>query len=237
MADAQTPVLTDEQARYRFLLGFLIERGVLTDKRYGTGTWCLRGVYGVDDSGLKGAGRSPEEALDNAIVAANLDPVAAQKFWSEPHAALELQGCACRWRADEIVRECEVHTAWRDTLHEYAERLRDAAQAPAQPAEPVAWRSRHRSEIGMIGHYPWFFMERVPTSAMLGSFEVQPLYAHPAPSHMAVMQQALDALQTLHSMQSEWHAAFPEHVGDKEAPAMQAARTAIAALSATMEKP
>ena len=131
MADAQTPVLTDDRARYRFLLGFLIERGVLTDKRYGSGTWCLRGVYGVDDSGLKGAGRSPEEALDNAIVATNLDPGAAQKFWSETHAALELQGCACRWRADEIVSECEVHTAWRDTLHEYAERLR------AQPDRAV----------------------------------------------------------------------------------------------------
>ena len=65
------------------------------------------------------------------------------------------------------------------------------------------------------------------------------LYTRPAPSQpgRAVMQQALDALQTLHSMHSEWHADFPEHVGDKEAPAMQAARSAIAALSATMEKP
>lgn len=58
--------------------------------------------------------------------------------------------------------------------------------------------------------------------------------AEHAPSHMAVMQQALDALEALHSMQSEWHAAFPEHVGDKEAPAMQAARSAIAALSASI---
>lgn len=63
------------------------------------------------------------------------------------------------------------------------------------------------------------------------------LAAHPTSQpDRAVMQQALDALQTLHSMQSEWHADFPEHVGDKEAPAMQAARAAIAALSATMEK-
>ncbi len=59
----------------------------------------------------------------------------------------------------------------------------------------------------------------------------------PAQPDRAVMQQALDALQTLHSMQAEWHAAFPEHVGDKEAPAMQAALSAIDALSATMEKP
>lgn len=61
---------------------------------------------------------------------------------------------------------------------------------------------------------------------------------HPAPSQpdRAVMQQALDALQTLLSMQSEWHADFPEHVGDKEAPAMQAARAAIAALSASIGK-
>ncbi|MBH2008346.1 MAG: hypothetical protein I8H71_01465 [Xanthomonadaceae bacterium] len=58
----------------------------------------------------------------------------------------------------------------------------------------------------------------------------------PAQPGRAVMQQALDALEALLSMQAEWHAAFPEHVGDKEAPAMQAARAAIAALSATMEK-
>jgi hypothetical protein len=76
------------EARYRFLLGFLIERGVLTDQRYRNGTWCLRGIYGVDDSGLKGAGRTPEEAIDNAIVAANLDPVAAEKFWQQTHEAI-----------------------------------------------------------------------------------------------------------------------------------------------------
>jgi hypothetical protein len=70
----------DEQ-RYRFLLSFLLDRGVL--HRHDNGAWRLRGIYGVDDSGLKGAGRTPEEALDNAIVAVNLDPTAAAKFWRE----------------------------------------------------------------------------------------------------------------------------------------------------------
>ena len=74
--------------RYRFLLGLLIERGVLTDKRYPNGTWALRGIYGVDDSGLRGAGRTPEEAIDNAIVAQSLDPEAFQKFWATTHEAL-----------------------------------------------------------------------------------------------------------------------------------------------------
>lgn len=67
--------------RYRFLLSFLLDRGVL--HRHKNGVWRLRGIYGVDDSGLKGAGRTPEEALDNAIVAVNLDPVAAEKFWQK----------------------------------------------------------------------------------------------------------------------------------------------------------
>ena len=86
-ADADALRLAEE-ARYRFLLGFLIERGVLTDKRYNNGTWSLQGIYGVDDSGLRGAGRTPEEALDNAMIAVNLDPQAKEKFWRETHAAL-----------------------------------------------------------------------------------------------------------------------------------------------------
>ena len=78
----------EEQQRYRFLLGLLIERGVLTNQRYAEGTWCLRGIYGVDDSGLKGAGRTPEEAVSNAILAQSLDPKTAMKFWSDTHLAL-----------------------------------------------------------------------------------------------------------------------------------------------------
>lgn len=73
--------MEDIERRYRFLLAFLLERGVLD--QYSNGIWRLRGIYGVDDSGLKGAGRTPEEAIDNAIVAVNLDPASAEKFWSK----------------------------------------------------------------------------------------------------------------------------------------------------------
>ena len=59
----------DDLRRYRFLLAFLIERGVI--HQYDNGTWVLRGIYGVDDSGLRGAGTTPEQALDNAITASN----------------------------------------------------------------------------------------------------------------------------------------------------------------------
>ena len=78
----------DIEQRYRFLLAFLIEKGVLTNQRYSNGTWVLRGVYGVDDSGLKGAGRTAEEAIDNAIIANQLDPAAAGKFWQQTHEAI-----------------------------------------------------------------------------------------------------------------------------------------------------
>lgn len=45
----------------------------------------------------------------------------------------------------------------------------------------------------------------------------------------------LEALQTLAPMFAEWHAEFPEHVGDKEAPALQAALSAIAKATGTGE--
>ncbi len=56
--------------RYRFLLTMLIDRGVI--HQYPNGTFVLRGIYGVDDSGLRGAGTSPEQAIDNAIIAARV---------------------------------------------------------------------------------------------------------------------------------------------------------------------
>lgn len=54
-------------ARYRFLLELLLEKGVL--HQYTEHTWVLRGIYGVDDSGMRGVGTSPEMAIDNAIKA------------------------------------------------------------------------------------------------------------------------------------------------------------------------
>ncbi len=72
----------DEQwkRRYNYLLTFLIDKGVMTNTRYDNGTWVLRGIYGVDDSGLMGAGKSPEEAIDNAITMSTMDPAFAERF-------------------------------------------------------------------------------------------------------------------------------------------------------------
>jgi hypothetical protein len=53
--------------RYEFLIELLRQRGVLHE--YPDGTWVLKGIYGVDDSGPRGTGKSVEEALDDAIQA------------------------------------------------------------------------------------------------------------------------------------------------------------------------
>ena len=122
--------------------------------------------------------------------------------------------------------------------HSFKDRMRCAilaAQAPAQPAEAVAWEYRNQHGNPFLSHtdpHKWHPHDQEG----FGQFRAL-VYAAPSQPDRAVMQQALDALEALLSMQSEWHAAFPEHVGDKEAPAMQAASAAIAALSATMEKP
>jgi hypothetical protein len=68
------------------------------------------------------------------------------------------------------------------------ESIRDAASAvyeatvrpaPAgEGAEPVAWRTRYRSEPGMIGHYPWTYTEGI-RGMRLDHYEYEPLFAHP----------------------------------------------------------
>lgn len=150
-------------------------------------------------------------------------------------------------RGSETIAELAAEVrGWRagDTYGDDLPRLRFgweayqwalAAQAPAQPAEAVAWEYRNQHGNPFLSHtdpHKWHPHDQEG----FGQFRAL-VYAAPSHPDRAVMQQALDALQTLLSMQAEWHAAFPEHVGDKEAPAMQAARSAIAALSATMEKP
>lgn len=52
--------------------------------------------------------------------------------------------------------------------------------APAVSGEAVAYRTRYRSEPGMIGHYPWSYTERKPRFPNHEkTIEVEPLYAHP----------------------------------------------------------
>ena len=45
---------------------------------------------------------------------------------------------------------------------------------------------------------------------------------------IAAAPDLLEALQSLLPMLDEWHDEFPDHVGDKEGPAIDAARAAIA---------
>lgn len=56
---------------------------------------------------------------------------------------------------------------------------RKAIEKLRQRGEPVAWRSRHRSEPGMIGHYPWHYVERAPHSLAAPHYEHEPLYSVP----------------------------------------------------------
>jgi hypothetical protein len=44
--------------------------------------------------------------------------------------------------------------------------------------EPVAWRTRYRSEPGMIGHYPWTYTERI-RGMRLDQYEYEPLFSTP----------------------------------------------------------
>lgn len=56
------------------------------------------------------------------------------------------------------------------------------ASAAQTSPEPVAWRSRYRSEPGMIGHYPWTYTDGARRRvADRPEYESEPLYTHPPP--------------------------------------------------------
>jgi hypothetical protein len=76
-----------------------------------------------------------------------------------------LTTCMCRWSADgqKLVSQCTLHEAWRDAIHDWARRAKDAERllasrpAPAQPApapvdEPVDVPSP--SDVLPFGFYP-----------------------------------------------------------------------------------
>jgi hypothetical protein len=140
--------------RYRFLLSFLLERGVLN--RYDNGVWRLRGIYGVDDSGLKGAGRTPEEALDNAIVAVNLDPVAADKFWRSSCEAVLAQpetgaAAALRKLCDQLegMKRRMRHTPGTGQNHSYL--LHEDVEAYVEEARKVLDAHPAESAVPAVG--------------------------------------------------------------------------------------
>jgi len=41
--------------------------------------------------------------------------------------------------------------------------------------EPVAWRSKYKSEPGMIGQYPWSYVERSLRQPSLNNYDIEAL--------------------------------------------------------------
>lgn len=41
--------------------------------------------------------------------------------------------------------------------------------------EPVAWRSKYKSEPGMIGQYPWSYVERSLRQPALNNYDIEAL--------------------------------------------------------------
>lgn len=86
---------------------------------------------------------------------------------------------------DEIVAAHEALAAWEAEKRQTAlQRLSDEnarlglhyVDEKAQ-AQPVAWRTRYRSEPGMIGNYPWAYVERDPERhGVRPAYEVEALY-------------------------------------------------------------
>jgi hypothetical protein len=110
--------------------------------------------------------------------------------------------------------------ALADLLRDTAETL--AAQAPAQQAEPVTGQARMSGgEWGACTVEHVAMVQAAPEEWK--DYEVRYLYTHPAPSHTAVMQQALDAIDA--EMSADWTC-------NSYHPKLHAAR---AALSATLE--
>jgi len=105
-----------------------------------------------------------------------------------------------------------------------------AAQAAMVGWEPVAYCNA--TDIERLKADEWAVAE-VSAFKSLGVENI-PIYlsAHPEvapqPAAQPVNQVLLEALKTLLPMVEEWHEEFPRDVGDKEAPAIKAARAAIA---------
>jgi hypothetical protein len=94
------------------------------------------------------------------------------------------------WNAAQPTWNCWDNFTERDHLLAVAAAVRayvaaDRAQRQAEP-EPVAWRTRYKSEAGMVGNYPWTYTERVRAVERLSpSYEFEPLYtAAPPPHHI-----------------------------------------------------
>ena len=66
--------------------------------------------------------------------------------------AQERAGCACKWQYDALILRCELHQAWYDTMHEWAERTRTAEAKLAQPAQRDSKQDDMQIEIDTLRH-------------------------------------------------------------------------------------
>lgn len=69
-------------------------------------------------------------------------PPPGTKLYAAPQPPAE-QGCNCRWNGGEVLQRCQLHQAWFDTIHEWAERAKDAEKrlrelSSQKPAEQDA---------------------------------------------------------------------------------------------------
>lgn len=127
-----------------------------------------------------------------------------------------LQKAGGRWSGDYwVIEDADLHPFVRGVL---------AAQAPAQPAEAVAWEYRNQHGNPFLSHtdpHKWHPHDQEG----FGQFRAL-VYAAPSQPDRAVMQQALDALETIASLATG--------EGDVCEIIAKRARAAIAALSASI---
>lgn len=88
-----------------------------------------------------------------------------------------------KWFATPV-RYIEAESQYANMTTEIAYQAWQAAieHDRQQSGEPVAWRIRHRSEPGMIGHYPWSYTDRIRGGRDDMHYEYEPLFATPQPT-------------------------------------------------------
>lgn len=69
------------------------------------------------------------EAATPPQAAAPAPDVRAAEVAGEP----ALTTCNCRWTGEELVQQCTLHEAWRDAIHDWAERAKEAERKLAVP--------------------------------------------------------------------------------------------------------
>lgn len=70
-----------------------------------------------------------------------------ESFSQSPVAEGVLTTCNCRWDGDKVVQQCTLHEAWELTIHEWAER---AKEAEAKLAQSPAGEAPARAVVGAV---------------------------------------------------------------------------------------